>query len=297
MSMQIRRIQAPVPAPGSEVSRKAVLYARVSSKEQELGYSIVAQQELLRRYASDLRLAIEEFSDVETAKTAGRPGFNAMVAYLRDHPDCRDLLVEKTDRLYRNIKDWVTIDDLNLSVHFVKENSVLTRDSRSSEKFMHGMKVLMAKNYIDNLSEEVKKGLHTKAAQNLWPSYAPLGYVNAIRADGKRIILPDPTRGPMVTKLFEWFASGEYSVKSLAAKAYAEGFRFRKSLARVPIATLHKLLRKRVYTGAFDYAGTTHQGSQEPLVTPEVWERVQGILGGRQKRKNRKVTHWTCPQN
>ena len=85
-------------------ARKAVLYARVSSREQELGYSIAAQQELLRRYGSERKLSIEEFSDVESAKTIGRPGFAAMVSYLRKHSDCRVLLVEKTDRLYRNLK-------------------------------------------------------------------------------------------------------------------------------------------------------------------------------------------------
>jgi site-specific DNA recombinase len=81
---------------------------------------------------------------------------------------------------------------LELEVHFVKENVILTKDSRSSEKFMHGIKVLVAKNYIDNLSEEVKKGLRTKAAQNLWPSFAPLGYSNTAGGDGERIIVPDP---------------------------------------------------------------------------------------------------------
>ncbi len=30
---------------------------------------------------------------------------------------------------------------------------------------MHGIKVLMAKNYIDNLSEETRKGMTEKAAQ------------------------------------------------------------------------------------------------------------------------------------
>jgi site-specific DNA recombinase len=58
--------------------------------------------------------------------------------------------VEKADRLYRNLKDWVTIDDLEVEVHFVKEGVVLSHHSRSSEKFMHGIKVLTAKNYIDN---------------------------------------------------------------------------------------------------------------------------------------------------
>jgi site-specific DNA recombinase len=50
----------------------------VSSKEQEQGYSIPAQRELLRRYASQQGLEIvEEFSDAETAKTTGRPAFAA----------------------------------------------------------------------------------------------------------------------------------------------------------------------------------------------------------------------------
>src|SRR3954454_24729495 len=98
----------------------AVLYARVSSKEQEQGYSIPAQQELLRRYASDLGLAItREFLDVESAKTTGRPGFAAMASFLRQHRDCRVVLVEKTDRLYRNLKDYVTMDDLDVEIHMV----------------------------------------------------------------------------------------------------------------------------------------------------------------------------------
>jgi site-specific DNA recombinase len=81
---------------------------------------------------------------------------------------------KKTDRLYRNLKDWVTLDDFDLESHLVKENIVLSNDSRSSEKFMHGIRVLMAKNSLDNLSEEVKKGMREKAAQGQYPSRAPL---------------------------------------------------------------------------------------------------------------------------
>jgi DNA invertase Pin-like site-specific DNA recombinase len=103
--------------------------------------------------------------DIETARKTGQPGFNSMVNFFKKeskskspNEPCHILLVKKTDRLYRNLKDWVTIDDLYLDIHFVKENVIFSKDSRSSEKFMHGIKVLMAKNYIDNLSEEAKKG-------------------------------------------------------------------------------------------------------------------------------------------
>src|SRR5215213_10598084 len=102
-------------------AKTAVLYARVSSKDQERdGFSIPAQTKLLREYARQQRLTIlQEFVDVETAKQAGRSGFGEMLAFLKANPACRTILVEKTDRLYRNIKDWITVDELELVVHFV----------------------------------------------------------------------------------------------------------------------------------------------------------------------------------
>lgn len=116
-------------------ARSAVLYARVSSKDQEKeGYSIPAQEQLLREYADEHGLVIlREFVDVETAKQAGRGSFSEMLAFLKRSRSCRALLVEKTDRLYRNLKDWVSVDELDLEIHFVKENVVLSPESRSAE--------------------------------------------------------------------------------------------------------------------------------------------------------------------
>ena len=37
----------------------------------------------------------------------------------------------------------------------------------------------MAKNHVDNLSEETKKGMGEKAEQGTYPSVAPYGYMNA----------------------------------------------------------------------------------------------------------------------
>jgi Resolvase, N terminal domain len=93
--------------------KRAVIYARVSSKEQEKeGFSIPAQLKLLKEYAAAQGFAIvQEYVDVETAKQTGRSAFGEMVAYLKAHLAVRVLLVEKTDRLYRNLKDWVTVDD------------------------------------------------------------------------------------------------------------------------------------------------------------------------------------------
>ncbi|HWR50188.1 MAG TPA: recombinase family protein, partial [Bryobacteraceae bacterium] len=191
--MRTRTVLTPAPA---------VLYARVSSKDQDReGFSIPAQLDLLRSYAcANGHAILREFVDVETAKRTGRTGFGEMIALMRKEKPRPILLVEKTDRLYRNLKDWVTIDDLGLGVHFVKENFVLSPESRSSEKFMHGIKVLMAKNYIDNLAEETKKGMLEKARQGIWPSFAPLGYLNVAGPDGKRAIAVDCSNGRRCTR-------------------------------------------------------------------------------------------------
>jgi site-specific DNA recombinase len=291
MLSETSKVNLPKTASGRR--RAAVLYARVSSKDQEKdGFSIPAQQKLLRAYAADQDLRVlQEFTDVETAKQTGRSSFGAMLAFLRQNPTCRIVLVEKTDRLYRNLKDWVQVDERNLEVHFVKENVVLAPDSRSSEKFMHGIKVLMAKNYIDNLSEEVRKGQLEKAEEGGWPSYAPIGYVNTEGRNGKRTIVPDPERAPLVRKLFEWYVTGDRSIKEVARMARETGLTFRKSRDPITTSRVHQMLRSRLYTGDFDWGGKTYHGTYEPIVSKDLWQRVQDVLDGRLAGRSKRSKH------
>lgn len=104
---------------------KAVIYARVSSKEQEEdGFSIDAQLALLRGYAAGKGLdVVAECVEAETAKTTGRPEFARMVTMLKART-ASIVIVEKTDRLYRNLKDRVTLDETGAEIHLVKESTV-----------------------------------------------------------------------------------------------------------------------------------------------------------------------------
>jgi len=70
--------------------REAVIYARVSSKDQEReGFSIPAQLELLRAYAAVHSITVaKEFVDIETAKAVGRTGFGQMIAFLKKNSSC-----------------------------------------------------------------------------------------------------------------------------------------------------------------------------------------------------------------
>jgi site-specific DNA recombinase len=155
------------------------LYARVSSREQEReGYSIPAQRKLLGAYAASRSFEVkQEFVDVESAKNLGRKEFGKMLHLLQTRSDCRIVLVEKRDRLYRNRTDSLMFEDLienrNVEVHLVKEGSIISRNSRSQDKFMHDIHVAVAKNYVENLKEEVKKGMREKAEQGTIPAVHP----------------------------------------------------------------------------------------------------------------------------
>ena len=289
--MNVRREPGTSTSPQrTQGNRAAVLYARVSSKDQEReGYSIPAQQRLLRKYARAHGLTIaKEFVDVETAKQAGRAGFGAMLAFLKADQSCRTILVEKTDRLYRNFTDYVTVEELKITVCFVKENTIISPDSRSSDKLLHDIKVAMAKNYSDNLSEEVKKGLQEKVNQGHWPHRAHIGYHNNRET---RLIDPDPERAPAVRRLFERYAAGGISLKALAASAFADGLTYPRSGKRMTASEVHRLLRNPIYYGAFRWKGKLYVGSHEPIVSKALFDQAQRRLAAANRPRYRRHQH------
>lgn len=265
---------------------KAVIYVRVSSKEQKQeGYSIPAQKKLLSDYARAKGFKIaKEFEDDETAKSAGRTGFGQMVEYLKQNPEINTILVEKTDRLYRNFKDYVIIEDLGVSVYLVKENEVIGKTASSHQKFIHGIKVLMAKNYIDNLSEEIRKGYNQKAEDGIYPSSTlPIGY--KLGKDGdKTVPVVDEENKELVIKMFEYYSTGRFSLVSLINRVKTDGLFVPERLPKgirmrtISQSSAHRVLRNVFYYGDFMWKGQIRKGTHTPLVSKELWDRVQGML-------------------
>jgi site-specific DNA recombinase len=254
--------------------RQGVVYARVSSAEQEKeGFSIPAQLRLLHEYAAQRGIeVVQEFVDVETAKKAGRANFNQMLAFLEESDGIRTVLVEKTDRLYRNFRDYVTIDDLDLEIHLVKESEILGRDSRSHQKFIHGIKVLMAKNYIDNLSEETRKGMSEKVAGGGFPHRAPMGYLNDSTT---KTIIVDREKAPAIQRLFEWYASGEFSLRDIHARCVEDGLIFPGRKGIVSRSKIEYLLKNPFYVGQVRWAGRLYAGTHESIINQHLFDRVQ----------------------
>ena len=272
---------------------KTAIFCRVSSKEQEeTGYSLPAQEKFLREYADKQGLEVAKVFAVSesAAGKVQRKIFIEMVAYVRKHT-IPTIIVETTDRLTRNFSDVPTIDlwiteNEEHQVHLAKEGCILHNSSRSHEWFMWRVKVATAEYYVRLLSENVKKGQKEKLSQGWIPTKPPLGY-KTVGETGHKIHIIDEGSAPLVRKMFELYASGDYSIKRLAQTMFDEGMRSPQG-NRLVNSRLHSLLRDPFYIGKIRWNDEIHEGKHEPLISKELFDKVQAMLVSKTTPKYRK---------
>lgn len=129
-----------------------------------------------------------------------------------------------------------------------------------------------------------------KAEQGIWPSYAPLGYRNVDGDHGKKIVVPDPEYASIVKRLYILCSEGNHSVKELTKILGSEGLHYRSGNT-MATATVHKILRNRMYSGQFDWAGRIFQGTHQALVSMDLWNQVQAVLDHRLAKRCKKADH------
>ena len=271
-----------------------VIYTRVSSKEQADGYSIAAQIKLCTAYCEQREYQIVQvFEEVESAKRAGRPLFNEMVRFVRQSARTVDGIVfHKVDRACRNFKDYVTIDELaekhGIKLLFVEEEFPDT----AAGKLTFGLKILLAKHFIDNLRSETLKGMTQKAETGWRPGLAPFGYRNVERS-GERIVDLNSDEAPIVKELFEWYATGSYSVRELCRKFSDSGYRFRRS-GTLHKAHAHRILNNRFYIGELHWSNKVYAGAHQAIISHRLFDQVQAVLNNHNRpRQQQHDFAWT----
>jgi site-specific DNA recombinase len=266
------------------------VYTRKSTEEDDRQIlSLDAQERECRTYASRHGITIDELiREAHSARKPGRPLFTVMlqrVERLRRKGTPVRVLCHKPDRLLRNLSDWARINDLmetGLTCEFVTGSY----PNNAQGKMAFGINVIFAKYYVDNLSEEVKKGMRQKIERGEWPGPAPLGYRNA---DGRVVI--DPETAPLIRWAFEQYATGEYSLERLTGELAKQGLRGRRLRHPITKAILHQhILRNPFYCGLLRYQGQVYPASHEPLIRVELYERVQSILRSKGHPKRRQHT-------
>ena len=275
----------------NQTKLKAVVYCRVSSKEQEeSGYSLDAQEKMLTEYAKGkFTVSGKPYRISESASGKQiRKKFNEMMAYVEKNK-VSVILCEKIDRLTRNLKDaaviydWLQADS-ERAVHFVKENFIVSKNTKAHENLVWDMKVAIAKFYSQNLSEEVRKGQKEKIAQGGFPGRAIIGYKTIGEAKHKMHVLDEAT-APFVRQMFEWYATGNYSLMRLEKELYEAGMRS-KSGKCLRKSKIYVNLQNPFFCGEMRWMGVIYPGKHERLITKDLFNKVQTVL--RRQMKNPK---------
>ena len=305
MSARVAASDAPWSDHGQNGSPRAVLYLRVSTKEQATrggeaeGFSIPAQRDACRRKAAALgAVVVEEFADRgESARNANRPGLKEMLAYVQDEP-INYLIVHKVDRLARNRADDV---EINLALQAAGATLVSCSeniDETPSGILLHGIMSSIAEFYSRNLANEVNKGLIQKAKNGGTPFRAPLGYKPVRLFDeGRetRSVEVDPERAPLVQQAFEMYASGEWTTRTLLAALTEKGLASRPTAKRpsrpIAVSAFQDMLRNPYYIGVIEYRGVRYQGKHPPIVDKQIFDEVARLLEAQNFAGEKKRVH------
>jgi DNA invertase Pin-like site-specific DNA recombinase len=256
--------------------KRYFLYARKSTDtEDKQILSIQSQLTETRLLAEKENLTIiEEFREARTAKSPGRPIFNKMIELI-EQGKADGIIAWHPDRLARNSIDGGKIIYLIDIGKIVDLRFPTYRfDNTAQGKFMLNIIFGQSKYYVDNLSENTKRGIREKLRRGEYPGFAPVGYLN----DGKGKILIDKDSAPLIKKLFLLCAKGKYTLDELKKLATASGLvskRFKRPLARSNIA---RILRNPFYYGAFSYKGEIYKGAHTPIINKELYDKAQEIL-------------------
>jgi DNA invertase Pin-like site-specific DNA recombinase len=256
--------------------QKFFLYARKSTDvEDKQVLSIEAQLSELRAFAKNENLEIvEELIEKQSAKIPGRPIFNSLLDRIEKN-EAKGIISWHPDRLARNSVDGGKIIYLLDCGHL--ENLKFPSfwfENTSQGKFMLSIAFGQSKYYVDNLSENTKRGLRQKVRRGEYPGFAPIGYINDSRT---KTVIVDRKKSVTIRKAFELYAENNSRLEDISNFLAQCGIRSSggKNVKRDRISYL---LSNPFYTGLFRYAGEVYEGKHQPVVSKKIFDKVQEIL-------------------
>ncbi len=268
-------------------TKKIFLYARKSTDEPERQVlSIEAQMFELREYAKKENLNIaREFVESKTAKEPGREIFNDMIASIEKN-EAEGILAWHPDRLARNSIDGGRI------IYLVDTGKITTLkfptfwfDPTPQGKFMLSIAFGQSKYYVDNLSENIKRGIRQKLRNGIWPAWAPLGYINDKNA---RCIVVDKEKAKYIKRAFEMYSTGEYPLAQIRKIINSLGLVGKKG-KMLSVSNYQYMLKNKIYYGMIEYNGELYDGKHEPIITKKLFDSVQEVMMNKSKPKSPKL--------
>jgi len=261
-----------------------LLYARKSTESEErqilsIDSQIKEMLELAEREALEI---VEIRRESHSAKNAGeRPIFNEIINDIR-LGKFNGILTWSPDRLSRSAGDLGTIVDL-IDQKLLREIRTYSQKFTDSpnEKFLLMILGSQAKLENDNRGVNVKRGMKTRCEMGLRPGVAPVGYLNEKRTDRKCYVMLDPVRAPIIKKMFEFVGNDHWSGRKVYHWLKFELNFKAKSNKTMALSSIFLTLQNPFYYGVFEYpvkSGNWYTGKHDPLITKELYEKVQEHL-------------------
>ena len=264
--------------------QKYFIYARKSTDvEDKQVLSIEAQLVELRAYAKNENLQIiDELIEKQSAKMPGRKIFGDMLKRV-ETGEANGIISWHPDRLARNSIDGGQIVYLLDQTHLQSlKFPTFWFENTSQGKFMLSIAFGQSKYYVDNLSENTKRGLRQKVRRGEFPGPAPIGYINDVRT---KTIVVDKRRSPLVVEAFKLYARGDQKLQNIADFLATKGI---ATSGGLPLKKdqIKYMLTNPFYYGHFRYCGEVYEGKHTPIVSKKLFDAVQAVTvqrGHRQK--------------
>lgn len=281
-----------VKAIDNETAKKAVIWTRVSSREQEEGYSLDAQKDRSTTYCRAKGLEIlAVFEIVESSTRGTREQFYEMINFVKRQKSCIALVCDKVDRLQRSFREVPVLEELRKSrkieLHFVTEGQMLNAKSNSSQIMSYQCFVMMAESYTNNISDNVCRSLEEMRKKGKWAHHAPVGYKNVRDANGNSDIVLDEDNHFIITRLFKEFSIGTYNLEQITRKAADFGLKMKTS-KKLHKQTIRGILSNRFYIGEMYSGGQYYPHCYPRLTDSYTFDRCQEILEGKANHKVQK---------
>lgn len=253
---------------------KYIAYCRKSTDEKDKQVlSIEAQTEELKQFARQNHFEIVAFvTESKTAKTPGREKFEEVLQMIEKRM-ANAILSWHPDRLARNSIDGGKI------IYLLDTGKLLDLkfpsfwfENTPQGKFMLSIAFGQSKYYVDNLSENVKRGNRQKLRNGVWPSKAPLGYINHPTL---RSIEVDKEQSKIIKKAFEMFAQGDISFTQVALFLKKFGLTKRNGKP-LKVDRIKRMLQNKFYVGIMTYNGELYEASHECFISKKLFQEVTG---------------------
>ncbi|MFA4818220.1 MAG: recombinase family protein [Parcubacteria group bacterium] len=258
------------------MSQKFFLYARKSTDvEDKQVLSIDAQLTELRTFAREQNLdVVEEFIEKQSAKIPGRPIFGQMLKRI-ERGEVTGIVSWHPDRLARNSIDGGQI------IYLIDIGKLASMkfpshwfENTPQGKFSLSMAFVQSKYYVDSLSENTKRGLRQKVRMGIFPSQAPVGYLNDSRT---KTIVVEKRKSKIVRLAFEKYVKGNMRLEDVSSFLAKSGVTTRTG-KRISKTKASFILSNPFYIGLFKYGGEIHEGKHEPIISKKLFDEAQEML-------------------